>query len=82
MKKLALCFVFILGSCGGINSVFDNAELPVVEISNRSAEIIKVLGNADLDKDGKISGFSEWSALGTGAVQLFIEWATKINTQE
>ena len=79
MKKLVLSCVF-LASCGSVTP-WGNAEIPVSEIAKRSSTIMAVLAAADLDKDGVIKGDAEWFALGSGAAQLFVQWAVELRAQ-
>ena len=79
MKALVLAGLF-LASCGSV-APWGDAELPVTEIAKRSSTIMAVLAAADLDKDGVIKGDAEWFALGSGAAQLFVQWAVELRAQ-
>ncbi len=80
MKKLLSAYLLFsllaMSSCSGLVD-FGNAKLPVTDIAKRSAEIIQALELADMNKDGEIRGNLEWTALGTQALSLFMQWSKK-----
>lgn len=76
MKKILLPLL-LLGSCASVSDIWGNAEIPVSEIESRATTIIAVLKKADLNQDGVIKGDAEWFSLGSGAAQLFVQWAAE-----